>query len=86
MKKVKQAKVKKEIITDIICNKCGDSCVTLRSSETNEIMDSEGLIEHEVNFGYYSNHFQDGDRIQFSLCEKCLFDFVKTFKHKVIIK
>jgi hypothetical protein len=65
-----------EIITDIICNKCGGSCkASVVPGGFN------GLIEAEVHGGYDSTHMSDGDIYVFSLCEKCLIDVVKDFKH-----
>ncbi len=72
--------VKKEIeieeITDICCNKCGDS---LKKSDTNyEGYGYHGLKEVQAYFGYGSGF--DGDELTFSLCQRCSFKLICSFK------
>ncbi len=73
MKKTKTVMVKQEVIEDIICNMCGNSCY----DEAGENI--EGLIECCFRGGFYSKL---GDLVvyQFSLCEGCLEELFKKFK------
>jgi len=74
MKIVKTEKIEIEIVDDILCDKCGESCKLRDSSEFG------GLIEARVCGGYYSTHLEDGEDFNFSICEKCLFEMFKDFK------
>lgn len=65
-------------VKDIVCNKCGESC-TDKSG-----MNYEGVIEHWWQSGYYSK-FGDCQEHQFSLCETCLEELYKTFKHSPFV-
>lgn len=65
--------VDKEILDDIICNKCGESC------KDSSGMNYEGLIEASVEGGYASK-LGDTVRYTFSLCENCLSALFDTFK------
>jgi hypothetical protein len=73
MKTTKIITQRVEVIEDIRCNKCGESCGIGYGI-------FEGLIEIEVSGGYGSNYIGDGNKYVFSLCEKCLVEFAKTFK------
>lgn len=64
-----------EVLEDVICNKCGNSCRPGKS-----VPDYYGLVEACFTTGYESTHFDDGLVFNFSLCEKCLFELFKTFK------
>jgi len=66
-------------ITDVICNKCGNSLNIPDGPYPNY----EGLTEVAITGGYYSNEDIIGDckEVSFSLCEKCLGDLFETFKH-----
>lgn len=66
-----------EIIDDVVCNKCGDSCV---EEETGDIY---GLVEAEVTGGFWSTSLQDKTAYNFTLCEECLTDLFAEFKHPV---
>jgi len=78
------------VTTEILCNKCGESCMVPRrkksyeeSNDSNFIppeYDFIGLIEVEYRGGYESEAIPDGDQHQFSLCEPCLAKFMATFK------
>lgn len=62
----------------VICDKCGKEAVV-----------EDGMAfpyMHDVKFsvGYGSDY--DGDTIQFDLCDECLTEFMKSFKHKPDIK
>lgn len=72
MKVTRKLEVPTDIVTDIFCNKCGLSC----KAPSGEFY---GLIEAEITTGYYSTHLFDGDVHRFSLCERCLSDFMTSF-------
>ncbi len=55
-----------DFIDDIICNKCGESCIN------EDAPAPEGLIEVNLRGGYGSKVLGDGDDFTFSLCETCL--------------
>jgi hypothetical protein len=78
MKKIRVVKREVEITDDIICNKCGASCIEdfegLPSTEV-----AYGLIEAEVEGGYYSTYLEDQQSYTFSLCEKCLKELFDKF-------
>lgn len=67
--------IEAEVVEDVLCNKCGKSCMCLAG------MNYEGLIEVTSHFGYGSLKFGDMTKIQFSLCENCLWEIIQTFKH-----
>jgi len=62
-----------EIIDDIICNKCGESL------QHGNVPGFYGLKEYEIHGGWASI-FGDGAVLKFSVCEKCLKEFIGTFK------
>ena len=74
---IKSHKIKvekeQEVIDDVICNKCGNSC------RDEHDMNYEGLIEAYVSGGYGSK-LGDSVNYKFSLCETCLSEMFKTFK------
>ena len=66
-----------ETITDILCNKCGESVYETShtspySGETTRFYDTEGLIEQTVNTRY--------GRKVFTACSTCLKEFMSDFK------
>ena len=63
-------KVEKEIEVPIKCDKCG---VEFDSSDY-----AEEYISVDYVAGYGAKYFEDTDKVSFDLCEKCLFEFVKT--------
>lgn len=63
-----------DIIEDVLCNKCGETCKTKACDNL------EGLIEVVVCGGYGSHFIGDMNQFEFSVCEKCLMEFVATFK------
>ena len=65
-----------EVIDDILCNKCGESCRT----DDFDFGNMEGLVEVAITGGYNSQYIGDMTQYTFSVCEKCLMDFVGTFK------
>lgn len=68
-----------EVIDDVFCNKCGESCEPWVSDDGRAT--GHGLIEAKVSGGYSSPVLPDGHSYCFSLCEKCLLELMKTFKH-----
>lgn len=72
-----------DIIEDIICNKCGESCCIGSYSENNEDKVFNGLIEYTASGHYLSSYLSDTTTYKFSLCEKCLSDSFKEFKISV---
>jgi hypothetical protein len=68
-----------EVIDNVFCNKCGESCEPWVSD--NGRATGHGLIEAKVSGGYSSPILPDGHSYCFSLCEKCLVELMKTFKH-----
>lgn len=75
MKVTKKIQQEIEVVNDVICNKCGQSC---RPSE--EVPDFYGLIETSVTTGYESPALPDGMCYTFSLCEECLAELFSSFK------
>lgn len=69
----------------IICNSCEKIFSQMKSNDLgeSEIETFEGISVNNT-FGYHSEYFFDETKIQFSLCEKCLFDLVKGFKVPVL--
>lgn len=91
MRKIKKIKTTQivEQTTDIICNKCGQTCSNLKrfhKASPQQMCGFSGLTEIEVHGGYDSQFVGDMTSWQFSLCEKCLSDLVKTFKIPHTIK
>ena len=66
-----------EELKEVICNKCGNSI---------DFINHEEHVHNSVTFGYFSKHFGDMEEVEFDLCEKCLYDFVNTFKVPCIVK
>ena len=75
---IKKEKTTKEVeeISDIICNRCGKSCM---SGKNDGIDDGYGLIETTVCGGYWSTYLYDDVRYTFSLCEECLRELFDNF-------
>ena len=80
-------KVNAEVITDVICNKCGQSLVLdryfinnpVRLDHGEEGLQIYGLKEITVSGGYLSTHLDDATQYKFSLCEKCTKDLMDSF-------
>lgn len=71
MRKYIKKTVEQDVVTDVICNCCGNSCKT------------EYDFEHVTiytNFGYGSKH--DGLCEVSHVCEDCYFKITDTFKIK----
>jgi len=82
MLKTKKIKVTEERlqVVDVVCNKCGKSCIPEHSP------DPYGLIEQEVHGGYFSPNFFDSSSYRFSMCEFCLSALFNSFKITVDFK
>ncbi len=63
-----------DFIDDILCNKCGKSCIN------KDAPSPEGLIEVQVRGGYGSNILGDGSDFRFSICETCLGQMILAFE------
>lgn len=59
-------------LVKVSCNKCGDA-------NTDEEYDKERFSEINLTFGYGSDY--DNERWSFDLCDDCLTELVKSFKH-----
>ena len=77
--------IEQEVVThhSVVCNKCGKE--TKRDFDSEFFEDyGEGLWDgmyqsFGCSFGYGSKH--DTERWQFDLCEECIVEYIKTFKH-----
>lgn len=71
-----------EVTSDILCNKCGETCGVKHDFDDESGGDGYwyGLIETKVTGGYYSTHLQDEKFYTFSICEKCLLEMFHNFK------
>lgn len=64
-----------DVVTDIICDICGKSCLKSNKKLPDAIHSAE-YSEMKANWGYYSN--KDGDVWNFNFCEICS-DMLKDF-------
>lgn len=69
--------VDREKIKDIICNRCGQSCFS--------VCDYEGLLDAHVYGGYGAHHLGDTNEYAFDVCEVCLAEWFKSFKHNPFV-
>ena len=76
---IKTIKIKEEIekVEDILCNRCGKSCIPGKDDGND---DGYGLIEKTVIGGYWSPELYDDVSYTFSLCESCLRELFDNFK------
>jgi len=77
-KRVEQT-VTTDVVTDVLCNRCGKSCVTGQPFQ-GRVGNADGLIEVSVSGSYDSNVIGDLVSWTFSLCEVCLGEIVHGFK------
>lgn len=68
----KSVMAEKEVIEDILCNKCGKSLLCG--------MNFNGLEKVIVIGQYDSTHLVDCQSYEFSLCEGCLVELFNSFK------
>jgi hypothetical protein len=73
MRKLKKARRTVEVVEDVVCNRCGGTCLIER--------EQYGLAA-AVEGGYNSTHLADFTIYQFDLCEKCLAELFAGFKIK----
>ena len=75
---IKKEKTTKEVeeIVEILCNKCGKTCIAGRDDG---IDDGYGLIEITVRGGYWSPSLYDDVSYTFSICEECLRELFDNF-------
>lgn len=60
----------------VTCNRCGKSTISVKDEHNFDID-----LYHNVGFSFgYGSNF-DMERWSFDICEDCLVDFIKTFKH-----
>lgn len=69
---------KVEVIKDILCNKCGNSCKKDLEYESFE------FASLQVHWGY-SSVGHDGEVHEAHLCEQCWEGIVKEFKHSDLV-
>jgi hypothetical protein len=72
MRKIEKKNIPVEIVTEILCNKCGKSFNVVDFENTN-LIDSFKIV-----FGYGSRF--DGEQWSFDLCNNCIIEMVSTFK------
>lgn len=72
----KTVTIEKETSYTHTCNNCGKG-VNIKSDTSEEWTDD--IKNFHVDFGYES-HF-DGEKWSFDLCEECLVNLIKQFKH-----
>jgi hypothetical protein len=71
MRKWKRVRRTIEIVTDVVCNKCGKTCM----------VEGEPYgLSAVVGGGYNSSHLRDFTTYHFDLCEKCLAELFVGFK------
>lgn len=69
--------VEKKIVTDVLCNKCGESCKYHLDNDTFNI--NSAIVT--ADFGYGSTKY-DMEEFEVHLCEKCYAELEATFKIK----
>lgn len=78
---VEEITTPKEILDDIICNCCGSPIKKgseIHVGYPNDIY--EEYITIHTSFGYFANHFCDGEVHKFDVCEECYANWLKCFK------
>ncbi|RLQ93688.1 hypothetical protein D9X91_17050 [Falsibacillus albus] len=73
MKEYEERKIPKKVAISITCNKCGNT------KKLSDIWDEYEFQSFSITFGYGS--LFDDQKWEFDICDTCLADFVKTFKH-----
>lgn len=89
MEKKEIHNVKKEVITDVICDCCGESCKKYEGVIDNERRIDNGekyydfqYMELNANWGYRSEN--DGEIWTAHLCEKCVKEKLSFIKFKKV--
>lgn len=85
---------KKEVITDVLCDCCGNSCKVVESTVENPVRVDNGekfydfeYMQLTANWGYHSG--KDLERWTAQICEKCVdekFSFIKFNKRQMTFK
>jgi len=78
IEKIEKETIEISKVKDVICNKCGKSCLNLSNFN--------GLINATVYGAYDSIVLEDLKKYKFDLCEMCLKDLFDSFKISVEIK
>ena len=65
---------------DYICNLCGKSCMK-ELDGTEPVLKEFYGARVRIDGGYCSTAIPDGISYSFELCEKCVADLMKKFKH-----
>ena len=69
-----------EVVDDIVCNRCGGSCMKKIDVDTRPPGDFYGVVMAYCP-GYMSTDFSDDNSThRADICEKCVFEFFSTFK------
>jgi hypothetical protein len=74
--------VESSIVEEILCNKCGKSCLKRIGTDVAglPVCDQYGLIGASVSGGFLSSDgIQDGITYEFDVCEACVDELFKTF-------
>jgi protein-arginine kinase activator protein McsA len=69
----------KQVIEDVICNMCGETCVTYRGRTDGEVYEVDGLSA-VVCGGWGSKIIGDTVEYKWDLCEKCTMDIIEKLK------
>ncbi|MGM7448494.1 UNVERIFIED_ORG: hypothetical protein DFO82_2666 [Idiomarina abyssalis] len=71
----KTAKMSVEVVTDIVCDKCGESLVPeIQKDYQENLNDFADFGVLKASFGYGSG--RDGESFHFDLCEICFMELV----------
>ena len=87
MLKIQQALRKVEVVQDIICNKCGKSCLgTVSAVYLGSVAETNfaPVAQLNVDWGYGSK--KDGERHESHLCESCYDEITSSFLIEPLIK
>ena len=69
-----------EVITDIICDSCGESCMVGDSNLNNKFTPIFEIMTLKANWGYGSK--KDLEKWEAHLCEKCVDEKLSFIKFK----
>lgn len=81
MKSYEEVELKEYVTkaTQVGCNKCGITTQLSDEDEINNEWSRDEFQEFNCSFGYGSRY--DSQRWSFDLCDDCLTELIKTFKH-----
>lgn len=74
MLKWRRARRMVDEVEDVVCNRCGKTCMSKQGERYG--------LSAVVGGGYESTHLEDMTSYQFDLCEKCLVELFEGFKIK----